>query len=145
MTTSEMVKRLAAAGCPFLSEVAKRLNELSNANSTREPPPDQVIANIVLEEVSGFFELEPGELLSGKRFREIMVPKHLATLFLFKYLQTNSLHAVARMTGRKDHSSVSNSLSEAKRLLAADSAVKMQAQRLRDRIESRIGISRTDA
>ena len=70
-----------------------------------EPPPLPVLIEDIVRAVCIEFHMTKTELLSERRTKEVVVPRHLA-FSLCKYLTTRSLPEIGRRFGDRDHTTV---------------------------------------
>lgn len=82
-------------------------------------PPDGLTVRAIQHSVCAFYEMPMIDLISDRRDMTSVHRRHVA-IYLSRRLTRNSLPAIARMFGRKDHTTIMNAIERVERLLATD-------------------------
>jgi chromosomal replication initiator protein len=80
------------------------------------------------------FQLSPAELLSGDRTRRIAWPRQLA-MYLARELTDESLPAIGRHFGGRDHSTVLHAWKRTRERLVSDSSMRSAVETLYTRLQ----------
>lgn len=73
----------------------------------------------IARQVSGYFHLEPGQLQSQRRYRNIMLPRQVS-MYLARQLTTLSLDQIGAYFGGRDHTTVLHACRKVERALKSD-------------------------
>lgn len=99
---------------------------------------NKTIAEIIIKEVSGFFEVDLEQLKSKDRHDEIVKPRQLTFYFLSLHT-TYSLERIGQHLNR-DHSTVSHSKGVVEDLLLTDKFYRKDYEGIRDIIKYQINL-----
>jgi chromosomal replication initiator protein len=106
----------------------KTLTRLSNKplrlDDCREHFGAQVEANMptvqkITEHVSGYFHVEPKRLLTGKRSRDVLLPRQVS-MYLARRLTKLSLEQIGRYFGGRDHKTVQHACKKVELAMKSD-------------------------
>jgi chromosomal replication initiator protein len=104
---------------------AASLNDLV-ANSRRRP----VNADRIVETVSSFFNLEPEDLKTGSRSREVLVPRQIA-MFLMREEVEMPFIQIAAFFGKRDHTTAMHSYEKIENLVESDNQMRQEVLTIR--------------
>ncbi|MFA5644449.1 MAG: chromosomal replication initiator protein DnaA [Patescibacteria group bacterium] len=93
---------------PTLKIVKNILNDLTNNNQIKPISPKDV-----LENVSQFYNINPKELIGGKRKKELVVPRQIAIYIMREELKT-SYPSIGEELGGRDHTTAMHSYNKIK-------------------------------
>ncbi|MGH2810513.1 MAG: helix-turn-helix domain-containing protein, partial [Actinomycetota bacterium] len=97
--------------------------------------PGAVTAELILSETARYFQLEIDELLSLKRDRRLVDPRHIA-MYLCRELTDLSLPQIGLRFGGRDHSTVMHATAKIRNLMAEKRSTYNQIQELTSRIKT---------
>ncbi|HEX9989436.1 MAG TPA: chromosomal replication initiator protein DnaA [Chloroflexia bacterium] len=113
-------------GAPLTVDLAAAsLNDLV-ANSRRRP----VNADRIVETVSSFFNLEPEDLKTGSRSREVLVPRQIA-MFLMREEVEMPFIQIAAFFGKRDHTTAMHSYEKIENLVESDNQMRQEVLTIR--------------
>ncbi len=104
---------------------AASLNELG-ANSRRRP----VNHERIVETVSSFFNLEPEDLKTGSRSREVLVPRQIAMYLMREETETPFIQ-IAAYFGKRDHTTAMHSYEKIEGLVESDNQMRQDVLTIR--------------
>ena len=97
--------------------------------------PGAVTAELILSETARYFQLAMDELLSLKRDRRLVDPRHIA-MYLCRELTDLSLPQIGMRFGGRDHSTVMHATTKIRNLMAEKRSTYNQIQELTSRIKT---------
>ncbi|MBR6556330.1 MAG: chromosomal replication initiator protein DnaA [Clostridia bacterium] len=103
------IKKIAAMKTLMGMEITQQ--NISNAikDILRENPGIKPTANLIIEEVSSFYGIDPDMLRSASRKKEALIPRQVA-MYIMQHMAGMSTPAIGREFG-KDHSTVLHAIS----------------------------------
>jgi chromosomal replication initiator protein len=104
---------------------ATSLSELG-AGARRKP----VNADRIVETVSSFFNLEPEDLKTGSRSREVLVPRQIA-MFLMREEVEMPFIQIAAFFGKRDHTTAMHSYEKIENLVESDNQMRQDVLQIR--------------
>jgi chromosomal replication initiator protein len=104
---------------------AASLNELG-ANRFRRP----ITNDRIVETVSSFFNLEPEDLKTGSRSREVLVPRQIAMYLMREETETPFIQ-IAAYFGKRDHTTAMQSYEKIEGLIETDSQMRQDVLTVR--------------
>jgi chromosomal replication initiator protein len=117
-------------GRPLTADLAKEVLDSLYPNTTSEP---RSLADIQAAACQ-HFNLSPEELLSPSRAARVAWPRQVA-MYLARELTAESLPAIGRHFGGRDHTTVMHALRRTQAKIIADSASRHTVDALRERLE----------
>jgi chromosomal replication initiator protein len=104
---------------------AASLNELG-ANQRRRP----INHDRIVETVSSFFNLEPEDLKTGSRSREVLVPRQIAMYLMREETETPFIQ-IAAYFGKRDHTTAMHSYEKIEGLIETDNQMRQDVLTVR--------------
>jgi chromosomal replication initiator protein len=104
---------------------AASLSELG-ASSRRKP----VNADRIVETVSSFFNLEPEDLKTGSRSREVLVPRQIAMYLMREEIEMPFIQ-IAAFFGKRDHTTAMHSYEKIENLVESDNQMRQDVLQVR--------------
>ncbi len=104
---------------------AASLNDLG-ANSRRRP----INHERIVETVSSFFNLEPEDLKTGSRSREVLVPRQIAMYLMREETETPFIQ-IAAYFGKRDHTTAMHSYEKIEGLVESDNQMRQDVLTIR--------------
>lgn len=104
---------------------AASLSDLA-ANSRRRP----VNAERIVETVSSFFNLEPEDLKTGSRSREVLVPRQIAMYLIREEVELPFIQ-IAGYFGKRDHTTAMHSYEKIENLVESDNQMRQEVLTIR--------------
>lgn len=104
---------------------AASLNDLG-ANSRRRP----VNSERIVETVSSFFNLEPEDLKTGSRSREVLVPRQIAMYLMREEVELPFIQ-IAAYFGKRDHTTAMHSYEKIENLVESDNQMRQEVLTIR--------------
>ncbi|MBF6612656.1 MAG: chromosomal replication initiator protein DnaA [Chloroflexi bacterium] len=104
---------------------AASLNDLA-VNSRRRP----VNHERIVDTVSSFFNLEPEDLKTGSRSREVLVPRQIAMFLMREELETPFIQ-IAGYFGKRDHTTAMHSYEKIEGLVESDNQMRQDVLTIR--------------
>lgn len=101
------------------------LNEIA-ANSRRRP----INHERIVETVSSFFNLEPEDLKTGSRSREVLVPRQVAMYLMREEMETPFIQ-IAAYFGKRDHTTAMHSYEKIELLVESDNQMRQDVLTIR--------------
>jgi chromosomal replication initiator protein len=89
----------------------------------------------IVSEVCKYFSITKEEILSGKRKKELVLPRQIA-IFLIREQTTKSLPEIGKVMGGKDHTTIMHAEKKISDLLKVDKYVKESVENLRNKLLS---------
>lgn len=118
-------------GYPISMELAMNaLGNLAQTEDTRVVTP-----SIIIDTVARGFGVDPKEILSKKRNREIAVPRQVA-IYICRELTELSYPAIGREFGGRDHTTVMHSCEKVSEQMQTDFAFKKRVEELISQVKS---------
>jgi len=120
------VERLEA-----LSKLHKRLPDVSAvaAHFRTEADSNMPTVKRIVERVSGYFQVEPRQLQSRRRYRKALLPRQVG-MYLARQLTPLSLQEIGSYFGGRDHSTVLHACRKVERALNHDFVLSGAVQQL---------------
>lgn len=97
--------------------------------------PGSITPDLILAEISRYFDLDLDEILSLKRDRPLVEARHIA-MYLCRELTDLSLPRIGQRFGGRDHSTVMHATSKIRTLMAEKRSTYNQIQELTSRIKT---------
>ena len=104
---------------------AASLNDLG-ANSRRRP----INADRIVETVSSFFNLEPEDLKTGSRSREVLVPRQIAMYLMREEVELPFIQ-ISAFFGKRDHTTAMHSYEKIENLVESDNQMRQEVLTIR--------------
>jgi len=104
---------------------AASLNDIA-VNSRRRP----VNAERIVETVSSFFNLEPEDLKTGSRSREVLVPRQIAMFLMREEIEMPFIQ-IAGYFGKRDHTTAMHSYEKIENLVESDNQMRQEVLTIR--------------
>jgi chromosomal replication initiator protein len=104
---------------------ATALNELS-INPRRRP----INHERIVETVSSFFNLEPEDLKTGSRSREVLVPRQIAMYLMREEMETPFIQ-ISAYFGKRDHTTAMHSYEKIEGLIESDNQMRQEVLTIR--------------
>ena len=104
---------------------AAALNELS-INPRRRP----ITHERIVETVSSFFNLEPEDLKTGSRSREVLVPRQIAMYLMREETETPFIQ-ISAYFGKRDHTTAMHSYEKIEGLIESDNQMRQEVLTIR--------------
>jgi chromosomal replication initiator protein len=104
---------------------AASLNDIA-ANSRRRP----INHERIVETVSSFFNLEPEDLKTGSRSREVLVPRQIAMYLMREEIETPFIQ-IAAYFGKRDHTTAMHSYEKIEGLVESDNQMRQDVLTIR--------------
>jgi chromosomal replication initiator protein len=104
---------------------AASLNDLG-ANSRRRP----ITADRIVEMVSSFFNLEPEDLKTGSRSREVLVPRQIAMYLMREEIEMPFIQ-IAQYFGKRDHTTAMHSYEKIENQVESDNQMRQEVLTIR--------------
>src|SRR5262249_21254044 len=82
----------------------------------------QVTVERIAERVGGFFRIEPGDLQSRRRYRNVLLPRQVG-MYLTRKLTPLSLAEIGHYFGGRDHSTVLHACRKVEKSLCRDAVL----------------------
>ena len=101
-----------------------------------ESGPGSITPELILSEISRYFDTDAEEILSLKRDRALVNARHIA-MYLCRELTDLSLPQIGRRFGGRDHSTVMHATNKIRTLMAEKRSTYNQIQELTSRIRTR--------
>jgi chromosomal replication initiator protein len=112
-----------------------RVQHLLAADVAARPKIKPLTPKMVIERVSGFFDLQPSDITGAKRDKEIVVPRQVA-MYLMRHEMGLSYPKIAGAVGGRDHTTAMHSVQKIERQLETDDGLRGEVQALRERLNS---------
>lgn len=112
-----------------------RVQHLLAADVAARPKIKPLTPKMVIERVSGFFDLLPADIIGVKRDKEIVVPRQVA-MYLMRHEMGLSYPKIAGAVGGRDHTTAMHSVQKIERQLETDDTLRGEVQALRERLNS---------
>jgi chromosomal replication initiator protein len=104
---------------------AASLNDLG-ANSRRRP----ITADRIVDIVSSFFNLEPEDLKTGSRSREVLVPRQIAMYLMREEIEMPFIQ-IAQYFGKRDHTTAMHSYEKIENQVESDNQMRQEVLTIR--------------
>jgi chromosomal replication initiator protein len=98
------VKKLAATSSLMGKEITQSSVSAAVKDVLRETPGLKPTANLIIEEVASFYDIEPDALRSNSRRKDTLTPRQVA-MYVMREMTGMSLPEIGREFG-KDHATV---------------------------------------
>lgn len=103
---------------------------IGNVRATR---PHHITPKQVIERTAKHFQVDPGDIVSPKRDKHIVVPRQIAMYLLRSELHL-SFPKIASELGRKDHTTAIHSVDKIEKAIKLDYIVRQQITEIRERL-----------
>lgn len=101
-----------------------------------ESGPGSITAELILSEISRYFDIAPEEILSLKRDRNLVTARHIA-MYLCRELTDLSLPRIGQRFGGRDHSTVMHATAKIRAQMTEKRSIYNQIQELTSRIKTK--------
>lgn len=118
------------------SQVSVHLAESVLKDLYPESGPGSITPELILSEISRYFDVDSEEILSLKRDRTLVNARHIA-MYLCRELTDLSLPRIGQRFGGRDHSTVMHAASKIRTLMAERRSTYNQIQELTSRIKTK--------
>lgn len=118
------------------SQVSVQLAESVLKDLYPESGPGSITPELILSEISRYFDVDSEEILSLKRDRTLVNARHIA-MYLCRELTDLSLPRIGQRFGGRDHSTVMHAASKIRTLMAEKRSTYNQIQELTSRIKTK--------
>lgn len=98
---------------------------------TEHPPID-----LIMDEVTWFYQVTKMEVISQRRQRAVVIPRHVA-MYLCKNMTLRSFPEIGRRFGGRDHTTVMHALRSIEDKMQCDGDLAQEVATIRSRIEKR--------
>jgi len=95
----------------------------------------EITIDLIIKEVSSFFNLKPSEIRSSRRIKSIILPRQVA-IYLSRKLTDFSLVSIGEKFGGKDHATVLHSIKKVEEEMKIKKEFKNTVERIETRIKS---------
>lgn len=103
---------------------------------------DHISVTAIQDRVAEAFGVSRVDILSPRRDRGSVIARHVAML-LCRELTTNSLPAIGRLFGDRDHTTIIHAIRTINRRIADDTVLARQVERLRSAMAERVFVAWT--
>ena len=90
----------------------------------------KITLETIMEMVCNYFNISEKEIKSGKRIKNILIPRQIA-MYLSRDLTTSSLNSIGEFFGIKDHTTVINACKKVKKLIENDTYIKNSVENIK--------------
>ncbi|HOV21938.1 MAG TPA: chromosomal replication initiator protein DnaA [bacterium] len=90
----------------------------------------KITLETIMEMVCNYFNISEKEIKSGKRIKNILIPRQIA-MYLARDLTTSSLNSIGEFFGIKDHTTVINACKKVKKLIENDTYIKNSVENIK--------------
>ncbi len=92
-----------------------------------------VTPEVILNMVADHYNCSAADILSDKRPKEIIIPRHMV-MYLCRHMTDTTLQAIGKFLGGRDHSTVNSGINNITRLMEKDEEVKNTIEILKKKI-----------